>query len=205
MEAEGENLGARRDHDRFGASGYRYARLRRLRRRKQEGHSRCDSSLRQRGVSIGDRQIVLIVQIINRAAVEDADRVDAVVSRSRRAGVRRSARIRGVGREQDLIVERGRARKHLLAHPAVARLIEQQLPAQSARRNRRRDAAGDIDEIGVGIVRDRERVILSLGQLVERMVVPNRIEAVLDGRSCAIGRAIGSIQRMSPVARADRH
>jgi len=29
-------------------------------------------------------------------------------------------------------------------------------------------------------VRDRERVILSLGQLVERVVVPNRIEAVLD-------------------------
>src|SRR6266404_6044641 len=72
MEAEGENLGARRDHDRFGSRGYRYARLR---RRKQEGHSRCDSSLRQPGPSIGDREIVLIAQIGDRAAVEDADRV----------------------------------------------------------------------------------------------------------------------------------
>src|SRR5205807_9469294 len=62
---------------------------------------------------------------------------------------------------------------------------------------------GDIDEIG--IVRDRERVVLRLGQLVKRVVIPDRIEAVLDGRSCAIGRAIGSIQRVSPVARADRN
>src|SRR2546421_4141370 len=83
-EAEGENLGARHDHDRFSSQRRGAAVGARLRRGKQEGHSRCDTSLRPRGVSVGDRQIVLIVQIINRAAVEDADRADAGVSRSRR-------------------------------------------------------------------------------------------------------------------------
>src|SRR5204862_7700270 len=54
------------------------------------------------------------------------------------------------------------------------------------------------------IVRDRERVILGLRQLVERVVVPNRIEAVLDG---VIRRWVrqSTIQRMSPVTRADRN
>src|SRR5882724_224944 len=60
--ADAQNLGARHaDHG--------------LRRRKQEGHSRCDALLRQRGPSIGDREIVLVVQIGDRAAVEDADRI----------------------------------------------------------------------------------------------------------------------------------
>src|SRR5207302_11307855 len=105
---------------------------------------------------------------------------------------------RGVGRKEDLTVERARGRQHLFTRPAVARLIERQLPAGRARRNRRRHTVGeygDIDEIG--IVRDREPGVLRLGQLVKRVVIPDRIAAVLDGRSWAIARALGSVLRVS--------
>src|SRR6266404_5339672 len=86
--ADAQNLGARHADHGLLVGRRRTAVGARLRRWEQESHSRCDSSLRQPGPSIGDREIVQIVQIDNRAAVEDAHRIDAVASGSRRARVR---------------------------------------------------------------------------------------------------------------------
>src|SRR5437870_13892264 len=58
--AHAQNLGARHaDHGLLVGRG-RAAVGAGLRRRKQAGHSRGDASLRQRGRSVGDREIVLI-------------------------------------------------------------------------------------------------------------------------------------------------
>src|SRR6266853_329375 len=93
--ADAQNLGARQAGHGLLVERGRTAVSARLRRWEQESHSRCDSSLHQPGPSIGDREIVQIVQIGNRATVENAHRIDAVASGSRRARVRCNAGSRG--------------------------------------------------------------------------------------------------------------
>src|SRR5258706_15363519 len=69
--ADAQNLGARQAGHGLLVERGRTAVGARLRRWEQEGHSRGDSSLRQPGPSIGDREIVLIVQICDRATVKN--------------------------------------------------------------------------------------------------------------------------------------
>ena len=139
---------------------------------------------------------VRVLAVVHRRTRVGADRVEPVradAGRAARAGGRR-IRVRLVGRELDHALDRPRLGEVLLAREARERTAQVQPPTACARRDRRRDRVGDVDQVHVRLGDHRRRVVLRLGEAGERQVIAQAVEAVLRV----------DVERVTAIARANR-